>query len=92
LAGVDWKAWAEAQARADAATADRVYAALNDDPIFFFRHVDVNVDDGVAHLSGFVWTTDALYRAEQIARNVPGVICVEDRMELARPAFRGGGG
>jgi osmotically-inducible protein OsmY len=80
-----------AQARADAATADRVHAALNADPVFFFRHVDVSVDDGVARLSGVVWTTDALFAAQRIARNVPGVTRVVNRMELERSALRGGG-
>jgi osmotically-inducible protein OsmY len=81
-----------AQAVADDVTADRVHAALNDDPMYFFRHVDVSVDHGVARLSGFVWTADALYRAQQIARSVPGVSRVEDRIELERPARTGGGG
>jgi osmotically-inducible protein OsmY len=79
------------QARADAATADRVYLALNDNPVFYFRDVDVSVDDGVATLSGYVWTTDALFSAQRIARNVAGVTRVVDRMELERAAMRGGG-
>jgi osmotically-inducible protein OsmY len=80
-----------AQIAADAATAGRVYAALDDDPIYFFRHVDVTVDDGVARLSGIVWTTDALFQAQKIARAVPGVTAVDDELELARAARRGGG-
>ena len=39
------------QANADEATADRVYAALNADPLYYYRHVDVRVDDGVAQLN-----------------------------------------
>jgi hypothetical protein len=61
------------QAAADLALADRVYLALNADPWFYFRHVDVRVDDGVADLSGYVWSADALYQARRIAANVPGV-------------------
>lgn len=80
-----------AQVAADDATAGRVYAALDDNPIYFFRYVDVSVDNGVARLSGVVWTTDALYEAQKIARNVPGVIAVHDELELARAARRGGG-
>jgi hypothetical protein len=80
-----------AQARADAVTADRVYLALNSDPVYFFRHVDVSVDDGVARLSGVVWTTEALFAAQRIARDVPGVTRVVNRMELERAALRGGG-
>ena len=77
--------------RADAATAARIHAALEGDPIFYFRDVEVSVDNGVALLSGYVWTTDALYRAQEIARAVPGVIRVRDRMELERQGNRGGG-
>jgi osmotically-inducible protein OsmY len=58
---------------AEGALANRIYLALNADPIYFFRHVDVNVVDGVADLSGYVWSTDAIYRARQIAKGVPGV-------------------
>jgi osmotically-inducible protein OsmY len=79
------------QERADAATAERVYAALEADPIFYFRDVDVSVDNGVALLSGYVWTTDALYRAQEIAREVPGVTRVHHHLELERQGNRGGG-
>ena len=79
------------QERADSATAERIQAALEGDPIFYFRDVEVSVDDGVAVLSGYVWTTDALYRAQEIARAVPGVTRVRDHMELERQGNRGGG-
>jgi hypothetical protein len=79
------------QERADNATAERVYAALEANPIYYFRDVEVSVDSGVARLSGYVWTTDALYHAQQIARSVSGVVGVRDQMELERQANRGGG-
>ena len=79
------------QDRADAATAERVYAALEANPIYYFRDVEVAVDYGVARLSGYVWTTDALYAAQNIARRVPGVTGVQDTMELERQGNRGGG-
>ena len=79
------------QARADAATAERVYAALDANPIYYLRDVEVDVDHGVAELSGYVWTTDALYGAERIARSVPGVTGIRDKMELERQGNRGGG-
>lgn len=44
------------QERADAATAERVYAAFEANPIFYLRDVEVSVDYGVAQLSGYVWT------------------------------------
>ena len=78
------------QERADAATADRIYATLDQNPIYYFRDVDVSVDNGVARLSGYVWTTDALYRAKEITRTVPGVIAVRNQMQLEREGNRGG--
>jgi osmotically-inducible protein OsmY len=79
------------QERADAATAERVYAALEANPIYYFRDVEVDVDYGVARLSGYVWTTDALYHARQITRRVPGVSEVRNEMQLERQGNRGGG-
>jgi osmotically-inducible protein OsmY len=79
------------QERADAATTERVYAALEANPIYYFRDVEVAVDYGVARLSGYVWTTDALYAAQSITRRVPGVTGVRDTMELERQGNRGGG-
>lgn len=79
------------QTRAEEQTVDKVYSALNADPNYYFRHVDVRVDHGVAYLSGYVWSTDALYRAKQIAANVPGVSGVVNQMELEREGSRGGG-
>jgi len=77
--------------RAAAATAERVLAALEANPNYYFRDVEVTVDYGVARLSGYVWTTDALYAAQNIARRVPGVTGVQDTMELERQGNRGGG-
>jgi hyperosmotically inducible protein len=79
------------QERADAAVTERVYAALEANPIYYLRDVEVQVDYGVARLSGYVWTTDALYHAQQIARGVRGVAAVRDEMELERQGNRGGG-
>lgn len=69
----------------DAALANKVYLALNASPVYYFRHVDVRVDDGVANLSGYVWSTDALYAARRIAARVPGVTGVQTgNLELER--------
>jgi osmotically-inducible protein OsmY len=80
------------QTEADEATAQRVYSALNADPTYYFRHVNVRVDGGVAQLSGYIWSTEAIYRAKQIAAGVPGVSRVVNAMELEREGTRGGGG
>jgi BON domain len=62
----------------DAATTDEaltkaVYAALNADPNYYFRHVTVRVDKGVANLSGFGGSSAAINRARTIASKVAGV-------------------
>jgi osmotically-inducible protein OsmY len=73
------------QNTADEALANRVYLALNADPWYFFRHIDVRVNHGVADLSGYVWSADALYQARQIASGVPGVTrVVTSNLELER--------
>jgi osmotically-inducible protein OsmY len=73
------------QIAGDRAVADSVCAALNADPTYFYRHVDVRVEDGVADLSGYVWSTNAIYRARQIARQVSGVRrVVTSHLELER--------
>jgi osmotically-inducible protein OsmY len=81
------------QIRTDESIAQQVYAALNVDPTYFYRHVDVRVDDGVTDLSGYVWSTDALYHARQIARAVPGVKrVVTNNLELEREGLSRGRG
>jgi BON domain len=69
----------------DEILASTVYSELNADPIYYFRHVDVHVDNGVAHLSGYVWSTDAIYQARKIAMMVPGVTGVRtSQLQLER--------
>ena len=69
----------------DELLANAVYAKLNANPTYYFRHVDVRLENGVAHLSGYVWSTDALYAAQRIARSVPGVTgVVTNQLELER--------
>jgi osmotically-inducible protein OsmY len=57
----------------DEALTKAIYSALDADPNYFFRHVTVRVDKGVATLGGFVNSSSALYRARTIASHVPGV-------------------
>ncbi len=79
------------QAVADEALAARVYSALQADELYYFRHVNVEVDNGVAQLSGYVWSTDAMHRAKKLAGSVPGIVGVINQMELERNGNRGGG-
>jgi osmotically-inducible protein OsmY len=70
---------------ADEILANAVYSKLNANPTYYFRHVDVRLQNGVAHLSGYVWSTDAIYAARRIAGNVPGVTLVRtNQLELER--------
>jgi osmotically-inducible protein OsmY len=80
------------QVRADHATEEQVDAALDADPIYYYHHVDVRVDGGVAHLSGYVWSSEALFKAKQIAAAIPGVRLVVNEMELQRQVDESGGG
>ena len=68
----------------DKAVAEQVEAALNADKVYYFKHVDVQVTNGVVTLSGYVWSTLAIYRAKKIAAGVPGVTRVVNQMELER--------
>ena len=79
------------QTESDKLLANAVYAKLNANPTYYFRHVDVRLDNGVAHLSGYVWSTDALYAARSIARSVPGVTgVVASDLELERNGHASG--
>jgi osmotically-inducible protein OsmY len=69
-------------AQAVASTSDEeltkaISSALNADPNYYFRHVNVRVDKGVAKLSGYADSSSAIYRARSIAGKVPGVTRVE---------------
>jgi osmotically-inducible protein OsmY len=68
----------------DARATQEVNARLNADPKHFFRHVKVSVHEGVARLSGFVDSSDAIYRAQELARGTPGVTKVENQVRVER--------
>jgi hypothetical protein len=73
--------------------ANYIYVQLNADPVYYYRHVNVSVDAGVATLTGYVWDTPAIYRARKIASEVQGVTrVVTSNLELERNGRGGGGG
>lgn len=75
----------------DELLASAIYSRLNADPTYYLRHVDVRVDHGVAYLSGYVWSADALYGARRLARSVPGVTQVlTTQLELERNGHASG--
>jgi BON domain len=73
-----------AQIQADRALTDNVENALDTDPAYFFRHVDVQADDGKVSLSGYVWSSASIVQAKRVASRVPGVTSVVDQLELER--------
>jgi hypothetical protein len=72
------------QALADKETAEAVQRALSADTHIYTQHVQIEVDHGVVHLSGYVWNDFDQSEAERIAESVAGVTKVVDEMELER--------
>jgi osmotically-inducible protein OsmY len=67
----------DAPAPTDEALTKAVSSALEADPHYYFRHVTVTVEKGVAKLSGYVDSGAAINRARTVAGKVPGVTRVE---------------
>ncbi|HTD12408.1 MAG TPA: BON domain-containing protein [Steroidobacteraceae bacterium] len=80
-----------AQRAADSEIAGRVEAALSADPDIYARHIDVDVDQGVVHLGGYVWSAEDYQTARRDAASVPGVRTVNTDMELVRGGRSGVG-
>jgi hypothetical protein len=70
------------QKQADDATTQRVEAALAAAPNTDFSKVTVSTYDGVVHLGGLVWSTDAIYAAARVAGSVDGVKKVDNNLQL----------
>ena len=64
------------------------YSRLASDHVHYYPHVTIHVENGVARLSGYVWSTDAQYHAKEIASSVPGITAVVDNLELEREGAR----
>jgi hyperosmotically inducible protein len=79
------------QREADTAMADQVLNALTSDKTLYARHIKVRADNGVVTLSGYVWTTEELAAAPEIAQSVPGVTKVVNRVEVDRGAIQDSG-
>jgi osmotically-inducible protein OsmY len=70
------------QAQADAATADRVYAALEADRLHFYIGLEVRVRYGAAYISALTSDPSVRDAATEIARHVPGVTKVVNEIEV----------
>jgi osmotically-inducible protein OsmY len=71
-----------AQKEADDATTQRVEAALAASSSSDLSKVTVSTYDGVVHLGGLVWSSDAIYAAARVAGSVAGVKKVSNSIEL----------
>jgi osmotically-inducible protein OsmY len=71
-----------AQKETDDATTQRVEAALVAAPDTDLSKVTVSTYDGVVHLGGLVWSSDAIYAAERVAGSVTGVKKVTNGIQL----------
>jgi hyperosmotically inducible protein len=60
----------------------RVKAALVGDPVVKATEVNVETFKGVVQLSGFVESDEAMNKAVEIAREIPGVSSVENDMRV----------
>ena len=74
----------DSQAQADKVMAERVEAALNADHSLFAKHITAHADNGVVRLTGYVWESSDFEEATYIASNVPGVVRVQNDLELNR--------
>lgn len=61
-----------------------LHAPLRHRPLLAPQNIQVLARDGEVRLSGIVKSPDARQRAEGLARTVPGVKQVENRLELAK--------
>ena len=76
------------QSQSDIRATKEFYSKLNSDQNYYYPHVTIRVENGVAHLSGYVWNAQALYHAKQVASSVPGVTSVVDNLALERDGAR----
>jgi hyperosmotically inducible protein len=74
----------EAQREADKVMAERVEAALSADKSLFAKHITASADNGVVHLSGYIWEEGDFEEANFVASAVPGVVRVVNDLELNR--------
>lgn len=68
----------------DAEITASIDEALDSDPVFKTRDVTVDVENGVAVLTGEVRTTNEQFRAAEIIRAIPGVKGVTNTLEVSR--------
>ena len=76
------------QQQSDMNAMKEFYSRLESDQNYYYPHVTIRVENGVAHLSGYVWNAQALYHAKDVANRVPGITSVVDTLEVERDGLR----
>ena len=76
------------QQQSDMNAMKEFYSRLESDQSYYYPHVTIRVENGVAHLSGYVWNAQALYHAKDVANKVPGITSVVDTLEVERDGLR----
>jgi hyperosmotically inducible protein len=72
----------DTEAQSDKGLSKAVRQALAQAPGFNAANVFVRARDGAVFLTGTVHTTDQIRQADQIARTVPGVLVVSNKLTL----------
>ena len=72
----------------DAALTAKVKAALFEDPNVSGMAVNVDTYKGIVQLNGFVDTPQQKIRAEQVARGIPGVQAVQNKLTVKTAVSR----
>lgn len=72
----------------DAAITTKVKAEFVRDPVVQAFDVGVDTFKGTVQLNGFVETPEQKARAEQIARTVPGVVTVQNKLSVKTQAVK----
>jgi hyperosmotically inducible periplasmic protein len=78
------------QSMSDASITAAVQSKLTGDRISNFTRVDVDTEAGVVNLSGIVLSNDQRKRAEELARQVNGVVRVNNNLQVQNQPVRTG--
>lgn len=63
----------------------RILDRLELDHLLRDREIHIEVDDGVVHVTGEVWTALEKRRVSEVFRNIPGVLHVANELEVTLP-------
>jgi len=78
------------QTMSDATISTAVQTKLTSDRVSNFTRVDVDTERGVVNLSGVVQSPEQRSRAEQLARQVDGVVRVNNNLQVQNQAPKTG--